>query len=141
MQPNRRIFMKALLFVLATMTLSTSFAATLTLGGGEAAVIQANVSTRVSCGGGQGGGGHAPGDGGLAQCYQDNSNLRVQLNQLQNDLFRCQSQSQNPKVWNCTYTCSGNNGMGSHTDKATACRAAKDDSGAMCASQCECEQN
>lgn len=114
--------------------LNTAFAATLNLESGESAVIQANTSTRVTCNG------HSSPVGGDAQCYQENADLKIQINQLQNDLYYCQMNNQKPKIWNCTYVCGGNNGMGSDTSKAAACRAAKEDSGVMCSAQCECEQ-
>lgn len=130
--------MKKIVFLLIASTmLNNVFAATLDLRGGESAFIQANVTASINC---RGQGQSSP-DNGSAQCYQDNANLRVQINQLQNDLYRCQTDKQQPKIWNCTYTCGGNNGMGSDTDKSVACRAAKQDSGVQCASQCECVQN
>lgn len=110
--------------------------AELNLERGESALIQANVTTRATCGGGF----PHPGDG-LTQCYQENANLKVQINQLQNDLYLCRSNNNRPRIWNCTYTCSGNNGMGSNLDKAIACREAKQDSGVQCSSQCECTQD
>jgi hypothetical protein len=127
--------MKNILITFLIFIVSNSFAATLKLGGGESAIIQANVSAKVSCGGNS-----STPDGGSEQCYQENANLRVQINQLQNDLYQCQSNNQNHKVWNCTYVCGGNNGMGSDVDKSVACREAKRDSGVQCSSQCECTQ-
>lgn len=117
------------------LTVRTTFAAELNLGSGESALIQANVTTRASCDGGF----SHPGDG-SAQCYQENANLKVQINQLQNDLYFCRSNNSKPKIWNCTYTCGGNNGMGSNADKAIACRDAKTDSHVQCGSQCDCTQ-
>lgn len=130
-----------LAFILCLQTVVAS-AASLSLGGGEAAIIQANVSTQVSCSGPSG---LVPGpsqgsDGGFnnVQCAQENANLRVQNAQLQSELYQCRTISQKPKVWNCTYVCGGNNGMGSSEDKSVACKAAKQDSGVQCASQCSC---
>ncbi len=127
-------FMKVLVLLLSTLVMSQAFAGNLTLNGGESVVIQANTSTRVTCNATAGGGGSSPD---LAQCHYDNANLQNQVNQLQNQLYQCQN-SQRPQVWNCTYTCGGNNGMGSDANKAVACRAAKSDSGVQCSSQCDC---
>lgn len=118
------------------LTVNRTVAAELNLASGESALIQANVTTRASCGSAH----THPGDG-SAQCYQENANMKVQINQLQNDLYLCRSNNNRPRVWNCTYTCSGNNGMGSNMDKAIACREAKTDSGVQCSSQCECTQD
>lgn len=128
--------MKTLLLTLSLLLSATSFAANLNLGGGESAIIQANVATQVTCGRG---GSSRPGAGDQ-QCFQENANLRVQVNQLQNDLYNCRRNSETPKVWNCSYVCGGNNGMGSNVSKAVACQEAKDNSRVMCASQCQCEQ-
>lgn len=125
--------MKKIFLTVATILALTTqtFAASLNLSGGESAIMQANVNTSVTCGGGYGPVPQPQPDNGLAQCLQDKS-------YFQNELYKCQNQNQTPKVWNCTYTCGSNNGMGSDVDKAAACNKAKRDSGVQCSSQCEC---
>jgi len=125
--------MKLKTLIICLILHTQTFAAVLNLQPGESALIKPNTTTSVTCS-------NSNNNTGSTQCMQEVANLRVKVNQLQNDLHLCQLNNQKPKVWNCTYVCSGNNGMGSDISKAAACQQAKQDSGVQCAAQCQCEQ-
>lgn len=61
---------------------------------------------------------------GDSRCARENADLRVRLNQAQNDLFNCQ----NSKPISCTFMCNDRpQGFGSGPNKAEACKAARVD--------------